>query len=108
MIRNYSFAPTIALFMIASACASAPDSPTEEQVKSASPAPEQSPQQKAADDVARLTAEAQQDVLLAPWTGPHGGVPPWDKVKAELFSPAFTKSLALLQAEIDAIAEDPA
>lgn len=32
--------------------------------------------------------------LLAPWTGPYGGVPPWDKVKPELFPAAFEAALA--------------
>ena len=28
-------------------------------------------------------------ILLAKWTGPHGGVPPFDKVKVEDFKPAL-------------------
>jgi peptidyl-dipeptidase Dcp len=32
----------------------------------------------AQNDVANLTAQANQNVLLAPWTGDYGGVPPWD------------------------------
>jgi peptidyl-dipeptidase Dcp len=55
-------------------------------------------------EVARLRPEADKDPLLAAWTGPYGGVPPWDKVKAELFPAAFTKGLALLAAEVDVIA----
>ena len=27
--------------------------------------------------------------LVAPWTGPYGGVPPWDQAKPELFPGAF-------------------
>jgi len=63
---------------------------------------------KQQDELARLRAEAARDPLLAPWTGPYGGVPPWDQVKAERFSAAFTHGLALLHSEIEAIAEDPA
>ncbi|MDX2235443.1 MAG: M3 family metallopeptidase [Hyphomonadaceae bacterium] len=47
--------------------------------------------------------------LLAAWTGPYGGVPPWDQVKPELFPGAFEASFAQLRAEVDAIVknEDP-
>ena len=50
------------------------------------------------------TPPARQCPQFEPWTGPYGGVPPWDKVKAELFSAAFTTGLALLAAEVDVIA----
>ena len=46
--------------------------------------------------------------LLAEWTGPFGGVPPWDRVRPEDFAEAFATAIALRQAEIDAIASDPA
>ena len=56
-------------------------------------------------EVARLTALAAQDVLLAPWTGPYGGVPPFDKVTIEAVPHAFEIGLALMLAETDVIAE---
>ena len=31
--------------------------------------------------------------LLAPWTGPHGGVPPFDQVKVEHFKPALEAAM---------------
>ena len=46
--------------------------------------------------------------LLADWTGPYGGVPPWDKVKPELFPAALEAALAERRAEIARIAKDPA
>jgi peptidyl-dipeptidase Dcp len=46
--------------------------------------------------------------LLAPWTGPHGGVPPFDKVKVEYFKPALEAAMAEQLKEVDAIAGDPA
>jgi peptidyl-dipeptidase Dcp len=46
--------------------------------------------------------------LLQEWTGPYGGVPPWDQVKPELFKPAFLAAIDLQRKEIDAIAHDPA
>ena len=45
--------------------------------------------------------------LTRPWTGPYGGVPPWDLAKPELFPAAFEASIAEQRAEIDAIAADP-
>ncbi|HZJ31856.1 MAG TPA: M3 family metallopeptidase [Vicinamibacterales bacterium] len=42
--------------------------------------------------------------LVAAWSGPYGGVPPWDSVRPEVFSEAFTTALAEERAEIDAIA----
>ena len=46
--------------------------------------------------------------LLKEWTGPYGGVPPWDAVKPELFKPAFLAAIEMQRKEIDAIANDPA
>jgi peptidyl-dipeptidase Dcp len=46
--------------------------------------------------------------LLAPWTGPDGGVPPFDKVKVEHFRPALEAAMAEQLAEVDKIASDAA
>ncbi|HEU5173204.1 MAG TPA: M3 family metallopeptidase [Gemmatimonadaceae bacterium] len=46
--------------------------------------------------------------LLAPWTGPFGGVPPFDAVRVEEIGPALDSAIAEHLAEIDAIARDPA
>ncbi|MEM7322897.1 MAG: M3 family metallopeptidase [Actinomycetota bacterium] len=45
--------------------------------------------------------------LLAPWTGPFGGVPPWDLVDPEAFLAAFDVAVEENKREIDAIAADP-
>ena len=42
--------------------------------------------------------------LLARWTGPFGGVPPWDAVTPDRFPAAFEAALAAERAEIAAIA----
>jgi peptidyl-dipeptidase Dcp len=49
-----------------------------------------------------------QNPLLAPWTGPHGGVPPFDKVQVSLFEPALEAAMAEQLAEVQKIANDPA
>jgi peptidyl-dipeptidase Dcp len=52
---------------------------------------------------AAVTA-ATDDPLLAPWTGPHGGFPRFDKIKAPAIKPALLKGMDLHRAEIAAIA----
>jgi len=46
--------------------------------------------------------------LLQPWTGPHGGLPPFDQVKVEQFAPALEAAMAEQLARVDVIAADPA
>jgi len=48
-----------------------------------------------------------QNPLLAPWTGPYGGVPPFDQVRVEQFVPAFEAAMAEKLAELARIAADP-
>jgi len=45
--------------------------------------------------------------MLAPWTGPYGGVPPWDKVVAKDFLPAFEVGMAEARKNIQAIVANP-
>jgi len=46
--------------------------------------------------------------LLAPWSGPHGGVPPFATARVEHFKPALEAAMAEQLAEVDAIAANPA
>ncbi|MBS0297202.1 MAG: M3 family metallopeptidase [Proteobacteria bacterium] len=46
--------------------------------------------------------------LLADWAGPHGGVPPFDKVKVSDFKPALEAAMAENLREVLAIADNPA
>jgi peptidyl-dipeptidase Dcp len=41
--------------------------------------------------------------LIAPWAGPYGGVPPWDRMAPEHFPVAFEAAIAEQRSEIDAI-----
>ncbi len=50
--------------------------------------------------------DVSNSALLKPWTGPHGGVPPWNLVRQEEFVPAFKEAIRMAQAEIQAIAEN--
>lgn len=51
------------------------------------------------------TAAVAANPLLAEWTGPYGGVPPWDRVRPEDFPAAFETAIAARRAEIQAIAQ---
>jgi peptidyl-dipeptidase Dcp len=53
-------------------------------------------------------AENSMNPLLPTWTGPYGGVPPFDKVEVEHFKPALEAGMAEALKEIEAIASDPA
>jgi peptidyl-dipeptidase Dcp len=46
--------------------------------------------------------------LLSPWTGPYGGVPPFDQVQVADLQPALEAGMAEKLAEIERIANDPA
>jgi len=47
------------------------------------------------------------NVLLAEWTGPYGGVPAFDRMDLADLKPALEMGMELELAEIDAIANDP-
>ena len=55
-----------------------------------------------------MSLAADGDALSAPWTGPYGGVPPFDKVKVADFAPAVEAAMAAELAEVEAIAANPA
>ena len=57
-----------------------------------------------------MTPASDPDVaaLIADWTGPYGGLIPFDRVKVSALGPALDEAMRRDQAEIDAIAADPA
>jgi len=63
---------------------------------------------QATSPVVTVSGRASQAPLLAPWGGPHGGVPAFDKVKVADFKPALEGAMAENLAEIAAIANNPA
>ena len=44
-----------------------------------------------------------ENPLISPWSGPYGGVPPWDRMAPEHFPGAFEAALAERRDEFDAI-----
>src|SRR4029453_5126183 len=55
----------------------------------------------------RQTLAARLVDLAAPWTGPYGGVPPWDQLQPDRFEAAFATAIAEQEREVDAIASSP-
>ncbi len=65
--------------------------PDPEPVESAQPAP----------------TAPQENVLLAQWTGPYGGVPAFDRMDLDQLEPALDAAMAMKLADIDAITSNP-
>jgi peptidyl-dipeptidase Dcp len=63
--------------------------------------------QSPAAGTASVTLHTNQTPLLAPWSGPHGGVPAFDKVKVADFKPGLEAAMTENLAEIAAIANNP-
>jgi peptidyl-dipeptidase Dcp len=61
-----------------------------------------------AADTMPLTKTVADNPLLATWTGPYGGVPPFDRAKVGHLEPALEAGMAQQLAEIDRIARDSA
>jgi peptidyl-dipeptidase Dcp len=60
------------------------------------------------DPVALSGGQRSPNILLAEWTGPYEGVPPWDKVQPALFGPAFQFAIDERSREVRAIADNRA
>jgi peptidyl-dipeptidase Dcp len=62
-----------------------------------------------APEAADMTQPApRKNPLLSPWTGPYGGVPPFDQVQVADLQPALEAAMAQQLAEVERIANDPA
>lgn len=83
--------PLLATTALLSACA------TTGQDMTATPTPVQD-----------TTAPASTNPLTAEWTGPYGGVPAWDKMKASDFPAAFQEAMDEYRAEVEAVRDNPA
>lgn len=103
-------AGALALLLLAIAgCSTTNDVTTETTTQTATtttPAAEQAP--PAPQPAAPPPPGASDNPLLARWTGPYGGVPPFDKVRVADFKPALEAAMAENLAEVDRIANDRA
>jgi len=57
---------------------------------------------------ALITDTTTGNVLLDAWSGPYGGVPPWDKVDVSTMATSLTTAMDMGRAEVKKIAENPA
>ncbi|HEX6057377.1 MAG TPA: M3 family metallopeptidase, partial [Gemmatimonadaceae bacterium] len=71
-------------------------------------APPVSTANPAAASAAEIDPALAGNPLLGEWTGPYGGVPPFDEVEVADFQPALEAAMRESLAEIDRIAGDPA
>jgi peptidyl-dipeptidase Dcp len=70
-------------------------------------APLSAPATAVAAPVAGAAAPTTANPLLAPWTGPYGGYPAFDKVKVADFKPAIEAAIEENRREIAVIADNP-
>ncbi|TQF11531.1 M3 family metallopeptidase [Myxococcus llanfairpwllgwyngyllgogerychwyrndrobwllllantysiliogogogochensis] len=94
-MRNLFFASAGVAALVSSGCATTSPEPRPEV---AAPAP--------SSEVAAPVAPSIP--LLAKWSGPHGGVPPFAQVKVEDFKPAIEAAMDEYRRELAAIAGNPA
>jgi peptidyl-dipeptidase Dcp len=90
------------IFLLGCAAAAFGGDAIAETLPAALPAAAQTPA------VTTANAVVPNNPLLAEWTGPYGGVPPWDKVKPELFPEAFQFAIDEQRREYLAIANNSA
>src|SRR3546814_8381364 len=90
--RTDTLFPYTTLFR--SGCATTQTAPTAETVEPAT--------------VAETPVAAPDNILLADWSGPYGGVPPFDKVTPEIFPEALQYAIAEQRREVLAITNNPA
>ena len=98
-MRKLLFASAGVAALVSAGCATA----TQEVREAAPSAP-------AAQEAQGAPAEAApvDNPLLARWSGPYGGVPPFDKVRVEHFKPALEAGMEEMRRAIAAIANNPA
>ncbi|KFA94016.1 M3 family metallopeptidase [Archangium violaceum] len=101
-MRKFLFASAGVAALVSAGCAT-----TSQEVREAAPS---SPAAQGAPVAQSAPAQAApvQNPLLVKWTGPYGGVPPFDKVRVEQFKPALEAAMEEFRQEIAAIVNDPA
>ena len=94
-MRKLLFAGAGMAVLVSAGCATTPAAPP------AQPAQE-------SRNMASTPAAPTSNPLLAKWSGPHGGVPPFAQVKVEHFKPALEAAMDENRREIAAIVSEPA
>jgi peptidyl-dipeptidase Dcp len=68
--------------------------------------PDTAPTTTAQEPGAALAEPAEENALLQPWEGPHGGVPAFDRMDLADLEPAIDRAIELHLGELDAIVRD--
>jgi hypothetical protein len=93
------------ILVLAAACVSAPAQHEPGPAGGSQPVPiaaeagVTTPTEASAEIGMTATATATTNPLLLAWSGPYGGVPPWDMVRPELFPEAFQAAIDARRAE---------
>ncbi|OJT25942.1 peptidase M3 [Archangium sp. Cb G35] len=101
-MRKFLFASAGVAALVSAGCAT-----TSQEVREAAPSAPAAQGAPAAQSAPAQPAPV-QNPLLVKWTGPYGGVPPFDKVRVEQFKPALEAAMEEFRQEIAAIVNDPA
>ncbi|HZG47412.1 MAG TPA: M3 family metallopeptidase [Allosphingosinicella sp.] len=100
------------LFASVAALALAACSTTDKNVATATPAPEEAVAMADAQPAAAAkpvaTNPASTNPLLANWSGPFNGVPPFDRVSVDMFPDALQTGIETRRQEVAAIVNNPA
>jgi len=91
----------VSTLVLATACAGS------KQVQMSKPTAAENAAKEAAKKAASAAAKtaAPLSPMLAEWTGPYGGVPPFDKIDNKRFEPDFNTAIALMLGQAKAIAD---
>ncbi|HRI71091.1 MAG TPA: M3 family metallopeptidase, partial [Polyangium sp.] len=103
-MRKYVVFFGISTLALLAACASAPEPQDAAKVSTVAP-PDKPP--TATPEPPKNTS-TMTNPLLEKWTGPFGGVPPFAKVKVDLFASAIAAGMDEERKEIDAVAKNAA
>src|SRR5688500_13343123 len=101
-MRKLLFASAGVAALVSAGCATAT-----QEVREAAPSTPAAQEAPAAQG-APAEAAPVDNPLLARWSGPYGGVPPFDKVRVEHFKPALEAGMEEMRRAIAAIAHNPA
>jgi len=104
-MRQYVLFFGASTLALTAACASAPEPKPPAKVSPTATATTTTTATTAATTTAPTTMT---NPLLEKWTGPFGGVPPFAKVKVDLFKPAILAGMDEQRREVDAIAKNTA
>src|SRR4051812_24014575 len=98
-MRHVYFLPAIAALFVSASCSPATD---QQPVAPAAPSPVVAATSAPVTPTAPPVAP---NPLVAKWSGPYGGLPPFAKVKVEQFKPALEAAMEEERRDVAAIAD---